>query len=315
MKRDNINYLAVGAFVLAMLIVLLVVLYKITGRVGDSDPYHVYYTNITGLTDGSRVTYEGYQVGFVGGVVPQQGEGGTRYRVDLRIKQGWQIPRDSVARIYSAGLLAETVINIEEGSSKEYLQPETEIAGLQGGDMFAALGSVAEDISNLTRDSLRPLLDNVNQQVSGLGGELSTRVPLILGDLESMVQKLDKSADSVSTMLDDKHTKRITNIIVDAEVAAHNFHALSSSLQGTQAQLDSLLTEAQGLVGDNQVDVRASVVALRNALDSVAREVDGILFELEGASRNMNEFSRELRGNPSLLLNGRPAADKGVSSD
>jgi len=163
MKRDNINYLAVGTFVLATLIILLVVLYKITGRVGDSNPYHVYYDNITGLTDGSRVTYEGYQVGFVGGVEPEQSESGTRYRVEMRIKQGWQIPLDSVARIYSAGLLAETVINIEEGSSKEYLPPDAEVIGLQGGDMFAALGTVAEDIGSLTRDSLRPLLDNVNQ--------------------------------------------------------------------------------------------------------------------------------------------------------
>lgn len=315
MKRDNINYLAVGIFVLAMLIVLLVVLYKITGRVGDSNPYHVYYNNITGLSDGSRVTYEGYQVGFVGGVRPEQGDGGTRYRVDMRIKQGWQIPQDSVARIYSAGLLAETVINIEEGSSKQYLQPDAEIVGLQGGDMFAALGTVAEDIGSLTRDSLRPLLDNINQQVTGLGGELGNRVPRILGDLESMVQKLDKSADGLSTMLDGRHTKRISNIIVDVEATAQNFHDLSSSLQGTQTQLDSLLHEAQGLVGENHADVRATVVSLRNALDSVSREVDGILFELEGASRNMNEFSRELRSNPGLLLNGSPAADKGVSSD
>jgi phospholipid/cholesterol/gamma-HCH transport system substrate-binding protein len=233
----------------------------------------------------------------------------------MRIKQGWRIPRDSVARIYSAGLLAETVINIEEGGSKDYLPPDAEVAGLQGGDMFAALGTVAEDIGSLTRDSLRPLLDNVNQQITGLGGELGTRVPRILGDLESMVQKLDKSAQGLSNMLDDRHTKRISNIIVDAEASARNFHELSSSLQSTQTQLDSLLREAQGLVGDNQDDVRASVVSLRNALDSVSREVDGILFELEGASRNMNEFSRELRSNPGLLLNGSPAAEKGVRSD
>ncbi len=315
MKRDNINYLAVGIFVLATLIVLLVVLYKITGRVGDSIPYHVYYNNITGLTDGSRVTYEGYQVGFVGGVEPEQDDTGTRYRVEMRIKQGWQIPQDSVARIYSAGLLAETVINIEEGSSKQYLPPDAEIVGLQGGDMFAALGTVAEDIGSLTRDSLRPLLDNINQQVTGLGGELGTRVPRILGDLESMVQKLDKSAQGLSSMLDDRHTSRISNIIIDVEATAKNFHDLSSSLQGTQTQLDNLMSETQGLVGNNRDDVRASVVSLRNTLDSVSREVDGILFELEGASRNMNEFSRELRSNPGLLLNGSPAAEKGVSSD
>lgn len=315
MKRDNINYLAVGIFVLAALAVLLVVLYKLTGRVGDSDPYHVYYGNITGLTDGSRVTYEGYQVGFVGGVEPEQSETGTHYRVELRIKQGWRIPQDSVARIYSAGLLAETVINIEEGKAREYLPPDAEITGMQGGDMFAALGSVADDIGSLTRETLKPLLENINRQVSGVGGELESRMPRILGDLESLVHKLDKSADSVTSMLDERHTKRVGNIIVDVEATARNFHALSSSLQGTQTQLDQLLQEVHGLVGGNQDDVRASVVSLRKTLDSVSREVDGILFELDSASRNMNEFSRELRGNPGLLLNGRPVAEKGVNGD
>ena len=316
MKRDNINYLAVGSFVLIALVILVVALYKLTGHVGDSDPYHVYYGNITGLMDGSRVTYEGYQVGFVSGVEPEQSATGTRYRVTVNIKRGWRIPADSVARIYSAGLLAETVINIEEGARHDaYLAPDSEIPGQQGGDMFAALGTVAADIGSLTRDSLKPLLDNLNRQVTGLGGEMETRVPRILDNVESMVEKLDQSAGALTQMLSAGNTQRVGNILGDVETTAANFRALSDGLQETQRQLDALMGAAHGLVGANQEDVRASVLSLRQALDSVAREVDGILYELNSASRNMNEFSRELRGNPGLLLKGGPAAEKGVNGD
>lgn len=315
MKRDNINYLAVGVFVLSALLVLLVVLYKLTGRVGDSDPYHVLYSNITGLANGSRVTYEGYQVGFVAGVSPQQGETGTLYRVELRVKRGWRIPADSVARIYSAGLLAETVINIEEGKSRDRLAPDSEITGVQSGDVFAALGAIADDLGGLTREGIRPLLDNLNRTVTGLGGELETRVPRILGDLETMVGKLDQSADGLTRMLDAGNTQRVGNIITDVESTARNFRDLSASLQGTQAQLDALLGETQGVVGENREDLRQTVQALRQTLDSVAREVDGILYGLEGTSRNMHEFSRELRGNPGLLLKGGPTPAQGVNGD
>lgn len=316
MKRDNVNYLAVGTFVLIALVILLLTIYQLTGRAGDSDSYHVYYDNITGLADGSRVTYEGYQIGFVAGVVPEQNGDGTRYRVTLNIKRGWHIPRDSVARIYSAGLLAETVINIEEGERHDArLEPGSEITGRQGGDMFAALGSVATDIGSLTRDTLRPLLDNLNRQVAGLGGEMETRVPRILDNVESMVMKLDKSAGALAQMLNGENSRRIGNILGDVESTATNFRTLSSNLQETQVQLDAVLRDAHGLVGHNQDDVRASVLSLRQALDSVAREIDGILYELNSASRNMNEFSRELRGNPGLLLKGGPATDKGVNGD
>ncbi|MFA7592672.1 MAG: MlaD family protein [Thiohalobacteraceae bacterium] len=315
MRRDSINYFAVGTFVLVALAVLLVVLYKLTGRVGDSDPYHVHYANITGLADGSRVTYEGYQVGFVAGVEPLQDTAGTRYRVNLRIKRGWKIPADSVARIYSAGLLAETVINIEEGHSRTYLASGAELPGALGTDMFAVLDAVADDIGGLTRDSLRPLLDNLNHVVSDLGGEFGGRVPKILGDVETMVEKLDRGAGHLAGMLDARTQQGVRSIISDGEITARNFRELSAGLRATQAQLDALLSEVHGLVADSGSDGRAAVLALRQLLEGVSGEVDGILFELEATSRNMNEFSRALRGNPGLLLTGSPPAERGVNGD
>ena len=65
MKRENINYLAVGLFVIVIMSAFFVVVYKITGRTGPTDHYFVTYDNVTGIKYGTPVSYEGYQVGQV----------------------------------------------------------------------------------------------------------------------------------------------------------------------------------------------------------------------------------------------------------
>lgn len=79
MKKENINYLAVGSFVLTMLAVLLITLFKITGQDFKGDPYYVRYTNITGIDEGSVVTFGGYSVGNVEEVIPERSAGKTLY--------------------------------------------------------------------------------------------------------------------------------------------------------------------------------------------------------------------------------------------
>lgn len=305
MRRDNINYLAAGLFVLISFGVVLTLLYKLTGRVGDAEAYHAYFNNIAGLNDGTRVTYEGYQIGYVAGIQPEQAAEGTRYRVNLLLKQGWRMPVDSVASIYASGLLSETVINIEEGSAREMLSPGAQLQSKQGGNLFASLDVLAKDIGGLTQTSIRPLLHNLNQYVSQLGGELGARVPRILADIEVIVANLNTGVGRLNAVLDARTEHGVRSIVEDVEITARNFRTLSSSLQASQTQLDALVTDARGLVVDNRDDVRASVLALRGVLEGLAGEIDGILFELEGASRNMNEFSREIRTSPGLLLNGR----------
>src|SRR5690606_12377129 len=115
MKRDNINYLLVGSFVLLAFLVLLVLLYRITGRGTDTEAYFVSYENVTGVSVGTAVTYGGYQVGRVEQITPNRDNARTEYRLRLAIREGWEIPSDSVARIVSPGLLSENIIDIAEG--------------------------------------------------------------------------------------------------------------------------------------------------------------------------------------------------------
>ena len=48
----------------------------------------------------------------------------------------------------------------------------------------------------------------------------------------------------------------------------------------------------------------APLADLRHVLGVVSRDIDSMTRNLEGTSRNMLEFSRQLRANPAVLITG-----------
>ncbi len=44
-------------------------------------------------------------------------------------------------------------------------------------------------------------------------------------------------------------------------------------------------------------------------LEASLRRADSVLYQLESAGRHLNEFSRQVRENPSSLINSRPPAE------
>ena len=170
MKRDNVNYLVAGGVVLATMLLLFAVLYKITGRTGDTDPYHVYYEHVAGLRFGTAVFYDGYRIGQIESVTPERTGAQTRFRIDLSVEQGWPIPDDSIAEITTSGLLSDVFIVLNEGASDQLLPSDSELKGQEAGDLFAALGGLAERIEELTSTELTPLLQMVNQRVDNITG-------------------------------------------------------------------------------------------------------------------------------------------------
>lgn len=315
MKRDNINYLVVGGTVLAAFVLLLYVLFRLTGGVGERDVYHVFYERVGGIRAGTPVTYEGFRVGAVAAIHPERRPAGMQYRVDLRVRDGWQIPVDSIARIYSEGLLAETVINIEEGASAEFLSPGTELQGQAGVDLFAALATVADEVSGLTRDGVRPLLDNLDRRINSLGDQVGEQLPLILGGLQGLVSSLQESAGRINRILDSDREKQLVRVIDNTDQMSANMLQLSEGLLDLQQEAQVLLESSHGLVEDNREDLEQSIRSLRRTLEEVADYTSVILHDMEGTSRNMNEFSRQIRQNPGLLLGGKPPREQGVSHE
>ena len=121
MKDDQRNYILVGVFVIAMLVGLVWWIAKLSGPTGPMDSYHIRYDAVPGLLNGAKVHFNGYPIGSIEVIEPVKGHE-KLFRLEVTVKQGWNIPVDSEAKIV-AGFLSAVFINIDGGDTTTYLEP------------------------------------------------------------------------------------------------------------------------------------------------------------------------------------------------
>lgn len=302
MKHDSINYTLVGVVVAAAIALLLAGLSMITGRGLATDDYIVRYRNVTGLRYGAPVFYQGYRIGEVGAVTPERNAEGTRYKVMLAIRHDWPIPKDSPARLQSSGLLADVSIGISEGRSHEMLKPGGELAGVEGADIFAAMGDLAAQVSDLTHNQISPLIRTLSQRVDSITGTIDQSTPLIMDQARTLLDRMNKASDALNDVLKPQNRAAVGAILGQVE-------GLSVELRKTRATLDGALGDFAAIAKDNRADLRSSVQDLRSTLGALSSRMDVIAHHLESSSRNLDEFSREIRSRPNRLIVA-PKADK-----
>lgn len=305
MKRDTINYVTVGGFVLLMLVALLYGLYRVTGHQRQQDTYYTRLANVTGIAEGSTVTFEGYPVGNVTAIEPVAVNGRTRYRLALNLKSGWRVPEDSSATITAPGLLAAPVIEIRQGASPTLIAPGGEIPGADAAGLFQAMTGLMTEISALTESGIKPLVAQLNARVDRLGDTLAKSLPETLEEAKGALVRLNRAAGALESLASGENREHLASMLRNSDQTAANLARLSADLERTRGALDALLAESHGAVAGGRQDVRASLAELRQSVD----RVNGMLHQLESASRHMNEFSRNLRANPGALIQGRPPVD------
>ncbi|MFW2374860.1 MAG: MlaD family protein [Gammaproteobacteria bacterium] len=283
MKKDTINYFMVGSFVLAMMILLLYGLYRITGQTVGAVEYSVVFDRVQGIKDGSAVTYGGYLVGQVDSLKPINENNRTRYRLTLNIRRDWLIPDDSSAQIIQPGLISEQQIEITEGHSEHKLKPGDMINSREAVDMMVLMNSI--------------------------GNELDNFIPAVTGDVLNLLQKLNQTASQVEQMFSDKNRQHLDRMFVNVDQSSQQLALMVSGFDRVNQQLEKLLGQSAALVSDNDQDIRLAVTELRKAMLSISSNMESILYNLSSSSRNMNEFTRQLRDNPGVLLGSKPPAD------
>ncbi|GMR08654.1 MAG: MlaD family protein [Gammaproteobacteria bacterium] len=305
MKHDNINYLVVGSFVLTLLVGLVITLAWVAETSGPVDSYTTTYKNVAGLKYGAAVTFEGFQVGQVVDISYDNSTRSPQYLVDFSVSKKIQVPDDSIAKVFSSGLLGQVSIDIKAGKSTEPFklkdgEDRIYISGEQGSNLFTAVADAASQISNLTATQVTPLINKINTSVSKLTEQADTSIPGILSELYEFSQKVNKSADALQEILNDRNSNRIAAFLDD--------------MDATLEKLSRVLDTSSELIIDNKDNIEQSIVDLRNSLQVVSEHIDAITFNMETTSRNMSEFSRLIRENPGLLLGGKAQKDQ-TSSD
>ena len=301
MKEANKNYTAVGAFVIAMLAVFIAWITTLSGVTGSTDRYHVLWNNVMGLKPGTQIFFEGYQIGVVESIGRSGGAngGGPNYRVDIEIEKGWPIPDSAVAKTTNPSFLAALVININAGESKSNLEPGSRIPSDEPEDL---LGRATGAIATLeeTLEFVKPRLEEITNSVSTILSEENARL------IEQLLQTLN---GRINELLSAENTDNITAIITNLGDVSKDVADLTEGLQTSKDQIDEMLGKVDGLIDEYGDEVGHSLVDLHASLETVSRHIDAIANNLEGATRNLNEFGGQIREDPSVLLRGRDADD------
>ena len=303
MRDTRKNYVIVGTFLLAMLAALVGWLMVLSGRTGATDPYYIEFENVMGLAEGAEILYGGYPVGHIEEISLIRAQDGSAYRLDVSIRKGWKIPEDSVAVITQSGFLAPVVVDILEGRSTRILASGARIPSQRTTNFMAALTKMSSTLGELTETSLKPLLANLTQGTDSLDAMFED-IPVIMENVKTLTAQINDTASRLDGLLD-RSGGRVDTILADMEDISGNVSTLAADLRETRRKIDTLLVSMNDLISDNREDIDQSVKDMNHILQVIASHVREISYNVEATTRNMNEFTADIRRDPGLIIRGR----------
>ena len=143
---------------------------SLSGRTGAHDIYSAVFDNVADVKYGTQVRFEGFPVGQVEEIRPIVKDGVMAFHLDLSVREGWKIPADSITTIGSSTFLGAKTVEIRRGKASTTLKPGDRITSAPPADMFAAMSSLAGDFGDLSKNSLRPMVDRMSGLVANVDG-------------------------------------------------------------------------------------------------------------------------------------------------
>ena len=234
--------LMVGTFVLAGLLLFMAALFLIGNR-HEAFTRHVDYyadfTNLAGLSKGSKVQVAGMDAGQVLDVaVPASPQ--ARFRVKLRISENLQglVRTDSIATIGTQGVVGETFLLIRPGSSKA--SAATALSVLPSKEPF--------DISILL-DQGQGLVTDVDGAVKDADGLLKTTGGQLGSTLAYANTALTNVNDVVAGL---KQGRGAAGMLLQDPALATQIRQTLANIQQASTDLGQLTNKANGLMADVQ---------------------------------------------------------------
>ena len=278
--RWKVSDFVAGLFVIVGLALIVAMFVTVRGQFNRQDSYFSYFSNVAGLKTGAAVVYEGYIIGSVTDITPETSATGMRFRIDIGIEAGWAIPEDSTSQIAALSLLSAPAIQITAGTASA-LAPNSEIDGVDSGNIMADLSRTADRLTVIAETSLAPLLNTTADllenegrdalaSVSGIAAQLDDDAPAILGSVKNTVQNLETASANISDMTNSNAFNGIDDILSDIQSASDNVVALP-------AKSVALIDTAGQLISPDRVRVIDSFLTrLNNASGSVERSMAGL---------------------------------------
>lgn len=231
----------------------------------QAQEYTSTFERVDGLGTGSQVIIRGVKVGSVNRVQLVESDS---VMITMRLDLDERLPKNSVARLTSLGLIEGKSIVIERGDSDEYIEEGGRVKGIYVDSMMEVLGERGEEIGEDLSDSFTELNQFLRQLNKTLDDESSASLDRTIHNVESVTR-------NISDVLDSKKEE------INEAIAS------GSSMMG---QLDTMATTN-----------RPKVDSLMASLEYNVRELEKVRVEIESASGNLNEILEKINSGEGTL--------------
>lgn len=231
----------------------------------QAQEYTSTFERVDGLGTGSQVIIRGVKVGSVNRVQLVESDS---VQVTMRLDLDDRLPKNSIARLTSLGLIEGKSIVIERGDSDEYIEEGGRVDGIYVDSMMEVLGNRGEEIGEDLSDSFTELNQFLRQLNNTLDDESAA-------SLDRTIHNVESATRNISDVLDAKKEE------IDQAIAS------GSSMMG---QLDTMATTN-----------RPKVDSLMASLEYNVRELEKVRVEIESASSNLNEILEKINSGEGTL--------------
>jgi len=264
------------------------------------------YPNVSGLTVANPVLVNGFKVGLVSKMYFNPDMSGSIV-VELTLKNKLPIPKNTVARIYSADLMGSKAINLKLGNSKEIIETGDTLATSMETSLMEEVNAQVQPIKrkaeNLmasidslviafqtvfnkdARENLAESFNNIKHTFKNLNNTTANLDTLVVKE-RSRIASILQNADSISFTLNDN--REAFGAII------RNFESLSDSLaasdiKGTLDRADEAIEELNIIL--TQINTGQGTVGM-------LMHNDTLYLELNRSAEELNLLLKDIRENP-----------------
>ena len=275
------NYVAVGAFVLACIVGLMVTIIWLAG-IQFSQEFVYYQTylegSVTGLGKGTTVRYNGIEVGRVEDLAFDPDDP-QKTIVTMEVKPGLNIREDSEASIATQGLTGGSFVEISGGTANS--PPLT----AQPGQRYPVIRAGANAFSQL-EESAPKLIAKLNVAADRLNDILSDKnrkdITGILDNLNTLTATFSRRSGDIDKML-----KNVSD-------ASNGLKPLIADADKTMGQANATLNKFGKLANDGDALINGPAFS----------QVPELISDLKRMSVSLTKLSDQLNRQPTKLLFG-----------
>ena len=216
---------------------------------------HALFNSAQELKVGDAVKMAGVPIGKVEKIGFEQ----DKVKVTMKVDKGAEVKTDSKATIRFAGLMGQNFISINLGSAKSpNLAPDSVIDSVEQADIAAImqkLDHAAGGLENLAKtfsgDQLQNILGPMNDVLKDFQTNKSPKITAILGNLQSISDRIAKGEGTVGKLLADDALYKSTLKTVDTlNKTASDAQGFVTDAKGAIGDVKGFMTEAKGSLGD-----------------------------------------------------------------